>query len=418
MILRSGKLKMSQRNNPTGSGRNSPLTENTENSESTEALNISTQTENTFDVPLGENNCVEEVKISMGTNTETPRINTNFPDPTKTYVVNREIHEPLICFDPEGGMKLDSWLNYFNYKCSEQNKDDTFKITHIHKYLRGSALTEYINSCLQIQNWSELCANLREKYLDVDLGSFSDFTGVCYTQKDDITQYFHKKIEIGRKLGLNTKMLLEGLTDGLPAQLKQLMTVNPPNDPTEWLKLATKLVKIPSSKQHTETYPKNFQHSHEPQNTKYHTNPRYPTSPRYQNPQSYNPPLEQRQWKPRFQNNSQSWRPNFQNNSQSWRPNLQNNSQNWRPRYQGSQPTDTSKRAERPKGPTQNVHFNNLPPSPCRECAVRGISNAFHWVQTCPFRNPYQSPIQESPTTQLANDSNIETLTQDVPPHV
>ncbi|GBN32113.1 hypothetical protein AVEN_64708-1 [Araneus ventricosus] len=34
-----------------------------------------------------------------------------------------------------------------------------------------------------------------------------------------------------------------------------------------------------------------------------------------------------------------------------------------------------------------NAYFQNkLPPSPCWHCTNQGVANAYHWVQTCPFR--------------------------------
>ncbi|GBN10820.1 hypothetical protein AVEN_100374-1 [Araneus ventricosus] len=66
-------------------------------------------------------------------------------------------------------------------------------------------------------------------------------------KSDDLVKYFHEKLNCGRQLGLSPQMILEGLTDGLPTQFKQLMTVQPPNTSTKWLTVATKLLKIQQS---------------------------------------------------------------------------------------------------------------------------------------------------------------------------
>ncbi|GBM57572.1 hypothetical protein AVEN_16273-1 [Araneus ventricosus] len=42
-------------------------------------------------------------------------------------------------------------------------------------------------------------------------------------------------------------MILEGLSDGLPVNLRQLLAINSPNNPTEWLITATKMIKIQKS---------------------------------------------------------------------------------------------------------------------------------------------------------------------------
>ncbi|GFQ88054.1 hypothetical protein TNCT_492321 [Trichonephila clavata] len=44
-------------------------------------------------------------------------------------------------------------------------------------------------------------------------------------------------------------MILEGLTDGLPIKLRQLLTISPPSNPTEWIITVTKLLKIQNSEQ-------------------------------------------------------------------------------------------------------------------------------------------------------------------------
>ena len=53
-----------------------------------------------------------------------------------------------------------------------------------------------------------------------------------------------KRCHAGRPLGLDTKLLLEGLTDGLPGELKQLVIVNSPKSVTEWRELVHRLNKL------------------------------------------------------------------------------------------------------------------------------------------------------------------------------
>ncbi|GFV80681.1 retrovirus-related Pol polyprotein from transposon 17.6 [Trichonephila clavipes] len=65
----------------------------------------------------------------------------------------------------------------------------------------------------------------------------------------EIALYFHEKLGIGRQLNLPTSMISEGLTDGLPINLRQLLTISPPSNPTEWIVTATKLLKIQNSEQ-------------------------------------------------------------------------------------------------------------------------------------------------------------------------
>ncbi|GFX05224.1 uncharacterized protein TNCV_4174671 [Trichonephila clavipes] len=55
------------------------------------------------------------------------------------------------------------------------------------------------------------------------------------------------------------------------------------------------------------------------------------------------------------------------------------------------------------------IHFqSNLPPNPCGFCECQGIQNAYHWVQTCPFR---LSAIQVPP--QIAMQPNVDPPTEE-----
>ncbi|GFU57935.1 retrovirus-related Pol polyprotein from transposon 297 [Trichonephila clavipes] len=52
-----------------------------------------------------------------------------------------------------------------------------------------------------------------------------------------------------RQLNLPIYMILEGLTNGLRINLRQLLTISPSSNPTEWIVAATKLLKIQNSEQ-------------------------------------------------------------------------------------------------------------------------------------------------------------------------
>ncbi|GFW64476.1 uncharacterized protein TNCV_813111 [Trichonephila clavipes] len=59
------------------------------------------------------------------------------------------------------------------------------------------------------------------------------------------------------KLRLSPQLILEGLTDGMPTSIKQLMTANPPTSPTEWLMVATRLMKTQAPKPEQNTFRQN-----------------------------------------------------------------------------------------------------------------------------------------------------------------
>ncbi|GFR12045.1 uncharacterized protein TNCT_621 [Trichonephila clavata] len=143
-------------------------------------------------------------------------------------------------------MRIEAWLEYFNNACKISNKDNDWKMLNISKYLKGSALTHYVNSCLNISNFDDLCNILIENFLKPNIVNLSDFSQ--HQLRNNLDEYFHQKLNCGRQLGLSPQLILEGLTDGMPTNIKQLMTINPPTSPTEWLKVATRLMKTQAAK--------------------------------------------------------------------------------------------------------------------------------------------------------------------------
>ncbi|GBM71611.1 Transposon Ty3-I Gag-Pol polyprotein [Araneus ventricosus] len=150
-------------------------------------------------------------------------------------------------FDPNNAMNANAWLKYFNDKCQEYNLDDKWKLNNKTTYLKNSSLAEYVNSYDTIKTWEELASFLTERYISPNLVNLSNFTLKSFREGEDITRYFQEKLKIGRQLNLSTNMILEGLSNGLPVYLRQLLAINSPNNPTEWFITATKLMKIQNS---------------------------------------------------------------------------------------------------------------------------------------------------------------------------
>lgn len=308
-----------------------------------------------------------ELENSKELGDEERDLNTN--EPEKNEITSFENSPYIVAFDPDIGMTLELWLKYFEKICGESGKKEDWKLRNVHKYLKGKALTEYIHASLEISKWDELCSLLKEKFLKATDLSLSDFTKLTYNVKSDLEKYFKEKLEIGRKLGLKPEMLLEGLTDGLPPTLKQLITVNPPSTPTDWFHITSKLVKM-------QDCPNNPKYQQQPQQN--FTRPQF----RYNQPQYYQrPQYEQRQWRPGFRN---------------YTPH----------NYQGTinNPHMRNPRVESPR----HVHYQQrLPPSPCRICEERGIPNAFHWAQVCPFRRQFEG-VNLTDSSEVPKESEIK----------
>ncbi|GBM87049.1 Transposon Ty3-I Gag-Pol polyprotein [Araneus ventricosus] len=166
--------------------------------------------------------------------------------PDESCIVMRATNSINITpFDPNNSVNVNSWLKYFNDKC--QDLDDKWKLSNITAYLKNSSLTEYVNSYDTIKTWEEFVSFLTERYISPNLVNLSDFTLKSFKEGDDITLYFQEKLKIIRQLNLSTSMILEGLSDGLPVNLRTLLAINSPNNPTEWLITVTKLIKIQKS---------------------------------------------------------------------------------------------------------------------------------------------------------------------------
>ena len=77
---------------------------------------------------------------------------------------------------------------------------------------------------------------------------FSDFSEIQFKIGDNVTDYYHKKLHVGRNLVLDAKLQLEGLMNGIPKQLKQLVVVNLLQIHKEQRELVHKLYKLQISK--------------------------------------------------------------------------------------------------------------------------------------------------------------------------
>ena len=64
-----------------------------------------------------------------------------------------------------------------------------------------------------------------------------NFSDIQFKICDNAIVYYLKKLQVGKTFGLDSKLLLEGLTDGLPKQNKYLLVINLPQGTTEWHEL-------------------------------------------------------------------------------------------------------------------------------------------------------------------------------------
>lgn len=275
-----------------------------------------------------------------------------------TQVSSTAVEAHIIPFDHESGINFESWLTLFNNTCTRNNLDENWQKENVSRFLRGSALTTYVNKCLNCNTFTEIALILKEQFIEISNPTFSDFANLKLTDEKRLTEYFQSKLQVGRNLGMAEHLILEGLTEGVSTTLKQLLTISSPKTPTEWIQVVSKLIKA------------------QPQNPA----PRIESSPSGNKPSFVQP-----QMRPRYFSENR-YRPPWRNNSPNLNPNV-------RPFYPA-----------RMTVPRQTVHFNSsLPPSPCRVCENRGILNAYHWAQTCAFR---RSPQNITPVSEVSRETN------------
>ena len=63
-------------------------------------------------------------------------------------------------------------------------------------------------------HWEEFIQLFNEKFATTGELSLNDFLGITFKTGKDVREYSQNKMHAGRALGLDTKLLLEGLTDG------------------------------------------------------------------------------------------------------------------------------------------------------------------------------------------------------------
>lgn len=350
-----------------------------------------TDSQNTFNPEGTENDKITQTSETEASTSE--KIEAQLSDLGKTLKdiqmsdSNRKCEKDpeIVPFSVDSGMAWVPWRAYFESLCVENNKTEVWMIRNVQRYLKDKALTLYINNCLQILHWSELTALFNEHFSLPGEPSLTDFTNVRFKYGENINEYYQIKVKLGRDLGLENKFLLEGLTEGLPLDLRRLVITNAPKTLNEWRELVFKLSKLQPSWRISENKSERI------------------FQPNFQ---------EHQQWRPQ--------RPIINSSNSQPRPwSYRNPFQNPQPRPNSSGNNNLSQRFSRPQTAQfrPNAHYQDvLPPSPCNVCLNIGIPNAYHWVQVCPFRQQRLDPQQiqfnqnpnlvESQNTSQAGDES------------
>lgn len=69
------------------------------------------------------------------------------------------------------------------------------------------ALTVYVNGCLKCEIYTHITENLVEKLINVDVPKFAELTNLKIKNMSNLEDYFYKKVDIRKKLGLSENLI-------------------------------------------------------------------------------------------------------------------------------------------------------------------------------------------------------------------
>lgn len=90
-------------------------------------------------------------------------------------------------------------------------------------FLKGSALTAYINNYLKFENFHQITEILTNKFIKVSVPYFADFFKFETRKSDLIGRLSNKKTDTDRKMGLYEKLIVRGITDKLKARYQNIL---------------------------------------------------------------------------------------------------------------------------------------------------------------------------------------------------
>lgn len=339
---------------------------------------------------------INDTEINRNLNTM-PSLNAFFDDASDTPSVAHLSRFPdLIKFNPELGVDVVQWFLYFETTTNNLKLTDGWRIKNLSRYIMGDALREYLNNCLNVDDYAQMKCLLIERFIRPQVINFSEFTQLFLGESDDLLNYFHTKMDLGRKLGIETRLILDALTEGIrDTTIRQHLIINSPTTPIEWLNLVNKLHKpcqrdIKSKAFQNNRVDSDYQNGPNFGRTRYET-PRHniqSTTPAYRHwqprgGQNYRYSFPPRPQGSRYSHNDMTNRfntsgphNNIQREWQPRRPQLPNYN-----RFRGPNSFNNNTR--------HNVHFHEqnpeLPRYPCPICTQKGIWNAYHFKKDCSF---------------------------------
>lgn len=146
-------------------------------------------------------------------------------------------------FDSQNEVDINTFFKLFEVQCVENNiTGDEEKRKALRSSLEGPALVHYVNFYLQIEDYETIKEELISFYSTAENKSLNKFTEMTLGHVRDIDQYYRTKLSLGKQLCLPQELILEGLTSGLPKQLRTIICVHEGiQSYSDWIRIARKL---------------------------------------------------------------------------------------------------------------------------------------------------------------------------------
>lgn len=149
----------------------------------------------------------------------------------------------IMPFDPSENVDVRQWFLFFERRT--QDKSDDWRKDNIFQFLKGLAFSYYINNCQQLSSYDDVKSQVIVNFSKVDCSNVAELFNLQLKDVDNIYSYFSKKNTLAKKFNIADDVLIEGLNQGLPRELQNLIISSRVKSPAEWLDVAIKL-KLPS----------------------------------------------------------------------------------------------------------------------------------------------------------------------------
>jgi len=145
---------------------------------------------------------------------------------TKTDVAAKSDFK-LFSFNGDNSkVKISNWLSLFENLAKRSNWSEEEMQWNLANYLDEDAFDFYIEHVLsKDSNWNEAKKAMLERFDQYEIEPFVEFLSVKWTPQIELKEYFKKMRALGIASGLKEEDIVNGLTRGVPAHLRNELLV-------------------------------------------------------------------------------------------------------------------------------------------------------------------------------------------------